>query len=81
MPEASKSIIRAECSSAGAPQEPEIRPTTTFLLTNNDPDLVSLIQKEFVALFRKDKIAVMEKLPGSEDASNLARPHNIPYAF
>ena len=75
------SIIRSECSSAGVPQDPDIKPTTTFPLTDNDPHLSKSLQEAFSAFFGNSRTEVMEKLAGSEDVSNLARLNNTPYAF
>jgi amidohydrolase len=76
-----KDIIRAECASAGAPREPDIKPTTQFPLTENDEHLADLLKESFVDFFGEAKVEVMEKLAGSEDVSNLARPNKTPYAF
>ncbi|KAJ5088456.1 hypothetical protein N7456_012072 [Penicillium angulare] len=76
-----KDIIRAECLSAGAPQEPEIKPTTQFPLTDNDPVIADSLKNAFLSFFGTDRVEEMEKEAGSEDVSNLARKYNIPYAF
>jgi hippurate hydrolase len=75
------SIIKAECSSAGAPKEPEIVPTTRFPLTENDTmisDTLSVVFKEYLGAEHTEK---MEVLAGSEDVPNLAKPNKTPYAF
>jgi metal-dependent amidase/aminoacylase/carboxypeptidase family protein len=76
-------IINAECNSAGTPEPPKIEPTTSFPLTGNDSDLFVQIQETFESFFGPQKIKKLEKLPGSEDVSNLAktRSHTIPYFF
>lgn len=46
-----KDIIRAECASAGAPQEPDIKLTTQFPLTDNDEYLADSLRETFVSFF------------------------------
>ena len=67
--------------SAGAPQEPDIKPTTQFPLTDNDECPADTPRETPVSFFSKDKVEVIEKLAGSEDVSNLARPNKTPHAF
>lgn len=53
-----KDIIRAECASAGAPQEPDIKLTTQFPLTDYDEYLADTLRETFVSFFlakRKSK--------------------------
>lgn len=74
-------IIKSECKSAGAPQEPIIKQTTSFPLTENDKETTDAIFDVFRQFFGPSKTQVQEKLAGSEDISNLARPNNTPYAY
>lgn len=76
-----KNIIQTECEASDATQEPIIQPTTRFPLTENDPEIAGAIGVAFRDFFGAKHTEVMEKLPGSEDFSNLARQKNIPYAF
>lgn len=76
-----KDIIRSECASAGAPQEPDIKPTTRFPETENDENLADILKQIFTDFFGEDRVEIIEKLAGSEDVSNLARPNKTPYAF
>lgn len=76
-----KDIIRAECKSAGAPREPEIKQTSQFPLTDNDEYSTNLLKESFVRFFGPSRVERMDKLPGSEDVSNLARKYKIPYVF
>jgi amidohydrolase len=74
-------IIKSECKSAGAPQEPIIEPTTAFPLTDNDKEVADTVYDLFHDFFGPSRTKLQEKLAGSEDISNLARPNKTPYAY
>lgn len=78
--EAVKRIIRAECDAGGATQEPDIEPTSRFPLTENDPKIVDKLLGSFKPVFG-DIPSISGMVSGSEDFSDLATPHDIPYAF
>lgn len=75
-----KRIIKAECEAGGATQPPDIEPTSRFPLTENDPKIVDKLHDAFKPVFG-DIPSVSGMVSGSEDFSDLARPHDIPYAF
>ncbi|OBT60531.1 hypothetical protein VE03_10030 [Pseudogymnoascus sp. 23342-1-I1] len=75
-----KRIIKAECEAGGATQPPDIEPTSQFPLTENDPKIVDKLHDAFKPVFG-DIPSVSGMVSGSEDFSDLARPHDIPYAF
>ncbi|KFY95963.1 hypothetical protein V498_02995 [Pseudogymnoascus sp. VKM F-4517 (FW-2822)] len=75
-----KRIIKAECEAGGATQPPDIEPTSRFPLTENDPKIVDKLHDAFKPVFG-DIPSVSGMISGSEDFSDLARPHDIPYAF
>ncbi|KFY26308.1 hypothetical protein V493_04181 [Pseudogymnoascus sp. VKM F-4281 (FW-2241)] len=75
-----KRIIKAECEAAGTTQPPDIEPTSRFPLTVNDPKIVDKLQDAFKPAFG-DLPNVSGMVSGSEDFSDLARQHDIPYAF
>ncbi len=74
-------IIKSECKSAGAPQEPIIKPTTEFPLTDNDKEVADAVYNVFTDFFSPSLTKVQEKLAGSEDISNLALPNKTPYVY
>ncbi|KFY09989.1 hypothetical protein V492_05267 [Pseudogymnoascus sp. VKM F-4246] len=78
--EAVKRIIKAECKAGGATQDPDIEPTSRFPLTENDAKVVDKLTDTFKPVFG-DIPTVSGMVSGSEDFSDLARPHDVPYAF
>ncbi|KFX96966.1 hypothetical protein O988_05089 [Pseudogymnoascus sp. VKM F-3808] len=75
-----KRIIKAECEAGGVTQEPDIEPTSRFPLTENDEKVVGKLHEAFKPIFG-DVPSESGMVSGSEDFSDLARPHDIPYAF
>ncbi|KFZ01021.1 hypothetical protein V501_10270 [Pseudogymnoascus sp. VKM F-4519 (FW-2642)] len=78
--EAVKRIIKAECDAGGCTQPPDIEPTSRFPLTENDPKIVDKLHEAFKPVFG-DIPSTSGMVSGSEDFSDLATPHDIPYAF
>ena len=76
-----KDIIRAECSLAGCPRQPEIKQTREFPLTVNDGGVVERISGAMVDFFGQEEVEAANQMPASEDVSNLARPYSTPMAF
>ena len=75
------SIIRSECKSAGATKDPDIKPSSSLPLTDNDANLSKTLSTTFTEIFGSNRTETLEKLAGSEDVSNLAKPNRTPYAF
>ena len=74
-------IIRSECQSAGATKDPDIKPYSSLPVTDNDAKLSKTLSTTFTEFFGGNRTETLEKLAGSEDVSNLAKPNLTPYAF
>ena len=79
--EAMRNIIESECQAGGTPRKPVIERTHEYPLTSNDPEIVEELREVFQQHFGEEHVKEMNKLAGSEDFSNLALPHNTPYAI
>jgi len=78
--EAVKNIINSECEASQTPRPPLIKAISEFPLTENHWEVAKAVQCTFRGFF-KESLSEQEKLPGSEDFSNLAKPYNIPCAY
>ncbi|KAL8823168.1 MAG: hypothetical protein Q9191_006111 [Dirinaria sp. TL-2023a] len=73
-------IIKAETDASGSPLAPEINRVDSSPPTVNSPEIVAPIFQVFKEYFEGNAFE-MDRDTASEDFSDLATPHNIPYAY
>lgn len=79
-----ETVVRSECSCAGAPRSPDFKTTREFPLTVNDDAATTQIIETFSKHFGEEKGQFDRDLPrlgGSEDFSILATAVDKPYCF
>ena len=78
--EAIERIVRAECTAARSPQEPEFTYYDRYPLTDNDGDATDTVRKAFDAYFGEEACD-LDPVPASEDFSIIPDELGVPYSY
>ena len=81
MRKAIERIVKAECVAGGCVKEPEIKETSGFPLTDNDPETVKKLDGPMKEYFGDDWNPEMDNALGSEDFNILGSAVGKPYCF
>jgi hippurate hydrolase len=74
-------IVGGECAVAGAPRDPEFEYYDQYPLTDNDPEVDSVVRAAFDAHFGVDRVHDLARVPASEDFSVIPDAFGIPYTY
>ncbi|OFS27710.1 amidohydrolase [Brevibacterium sp. HMSC07C04] len=78
--EAIERNVRAECTAARSPQEPEFTYYDRYPLTDNDGDATDTARKAFDAYFGEEACD-LDPVPASEDFSIIPDELGVPYSY
>ncbi|AXK46737.1 amidohydrolase [Brachybacterium saurashtrense] len=74
-------MMRAECTAARSPHEPEFELFHRFPMTDNDLMATARVREAFVAQFGADRVEHMEPVTASEDFSAIPDAFGAPYCY
>lgn len=74
-------MMRAECTAARSPHEPEFELFHRFPMTDNDLMATARVREAFVAQFGAERAEHMEPVTASEDFSAIPDAFGAPYCY
>jgi metal-dependent amidase/aminoacylase/carboxypeptidase family protein len=74
-------VVKGECLAGNCPKDALIEPTTSYPLTENDPDATQVINEAFSNYFGEKHDPAYKDILGSEDFGILGSAVNRPYCF
>jgi len=74
-------IVRAECTAALSPREPDFEYYDQYPLTSNSAEVTETVTSAFNAYFGKERVRHLDRVPASEDFSIIPDAFGIPYTY